>query len=161
MKLLRRSAKAGWASVSSARSPPSPRRRHQSFRRTLQRALRKGSSGDRFPESHQRMHAPRPSGCLQLFGLAAFRAAHQRMLGLARYMAARFAAEPGLELMAPVTLSVICFRFRSGVEPRIVLKKADGGRHCTGGPRRPQLSTRHSRLHRQLPNYPKGYWYRH
>lgn len=60
---------------------------------------------------------------LRLFGTATFRAAHERMLGLAQYMAGRIDAEPRLELMAPVMLTAVCFRIRNGADPRTVLKK--------------------------------------
>jgi len=58
-----------------------------------------------------------------LFGIGAFRAAHERMLELAQYLAARITAEPRLQLLAPVTLTAVCFRFREGVDHRRVLDK--------------------------------------
>jgi len=60
---------------------------------------------------------------LRLFGIGAFRAAHERMLELAQYLAARITAEPRLQLLAPVTLTAVCFRFREGVDHRRVLDK--------------------------------------
>jgi aromatic-L-amino-acid decarboxylase len=60
---------------------------------------------------------------LRLFGIAAFRAAHDRMLDLAQHMATRIAAEPRIELLAPVNLTAVCFRFRDGTGSRTVLRK--------------------------------------
>src|SRR3989442_15255930 len=51
---------------------------------------------------------------LQVFGIRAFRIAADRMLELSRYMAARVTAEPALELLAPVQLTAVCFRFKNG-----------------------------------------------
>lgn len=50
---------------------------------------------------------------LQAFGVDAFVGAADRMLDLAQYMAERIEANPAFELLAPVTLSAICFRFRN------------------------------------------------
>jgi len=60
---------------------------------------------------------------LQTFGVRAFRMAADRMLQLARYMAARVAAEPSLELMAPVPLTAVCFRFTNGANSSAVLAR--------------------------------------
>lgn len=49
---------------------------------------------------------------LRLYGVAAFRAAADRMLELAEHLATRVAAEPALELLAPVRLSAVCLRLR-------------------------------------------------
>ena len=38
---------------------------------------------------------------------------------LARYLAARVAAEPDLELLAPVTLNIVCFRYRCADSDRV------------------------------------------
>lgn len=48
---------------------------------------------------------------LRYHGLGAFRAAIEADLSLAARLAAAVAAEPRLELMAPVALSAVCFRF--------------------------------------------------
>jgi aromatic-L-amino-acid decarboxylase len=61
---------------------------------------------------------------LKLFGIGAFRAAHERMLRLAQYMAARIESEPRMELMAPVTLTAVCFRLR-GADSRVLLSKLE------------------------------------
>jgi aromatic-L-amino-acid/L-tryptophan decarboxylase len=49
---------------------------------------------------------------LRVFGVAAFRAAIDHILGLAQYMADRIQSEPALELMAPVTLTAVCLRVK-------------------------------------------------
>src|SRR5207245_3730978 len=45
-------------------------------------------------------------------GFQAFRVAIQKDLDLAQRLAASVAAQPGLELVAPVELSAVCFRYR-------------------------------------------------
>jgi aromatic-L-amino-acid/L-tryptophan decarboxylase len=60
---------------------------------------------------------------LQTFGVQAFRIAAERMLELSRYMAARVTAERSLELLAPVHLTAVCFRFKSGVSSHAVLAR--------------------------------------
>ena len=62
---------------------------------------------------------------LQVFGIRAFRIAADRMLELSRYMAARVMAEPALELLAPVQLTAVCFRFKNGASSQIVLKRLE------------------------------------
>jgi glutamate/tyrosine decarboxylase-like PLP-dependent enzyme len=47
---------------------------------------------------------------IQAFGLAAFRQAIDRSLDLAEHAARRIDASPHLELTAPVTLGIVCFR---------------------------------------------------
>ncbi len=47
---------------------------------------------------------------VQTFGLAAFRACIQRNLELAEYAEALIRSHPGLTLMAPATLGIVCFR---------------------------------------------------
>ena len=49
---------------------------------------------------------------LQAFGVQAFARACDHMLTLARHMGERILAQPELELMAPVTLSAVCFRHK-------------------------------------------------
>jgi aromatic-L-amino-acid/L-tryptophan decarboxylase len=53
---------------------------------------------------------------LQTFGVDAFRSALDRTLDLARYLAELIEAEPGLELMAPVPLTAVCFRIKDATE---------------------------------------------
>src|SRR4249920_1851696 len=47
---------------------------------------------------------------VQTFGLAAFRACIERNLELAEYAEALIRSHPGLTLMAPATLGIVCFR---------------------------------------------------
>ena len=51
---------------------------------------------------------------VQTFGMAAFRAAVQNGLDLARRAAAYVESSPMLELMAPVSLGIVCFRVNPG-----------------------------------------------
>lgn len=53
---------------------------------------------------------------LQAFGVDAFRAATDHMLDLAQYMADLIEAAPDLELMAPVSLTAVCFRIKGATE---------------------------------------------
>ena len=48
---------------------------------------------------------------LQQFGLTGYRAAIEENLALAGYLADRVRAAPDLELAAPPSLSVVCFRY--------------------------------------------------
>ncbi len=50
---------------------------------------------------------------LQSFGAEALGAVAERSCALARYLADRIAAEPELELLAPVPLNIVCFRYRA------------------------------------------------
>jgi aromatic-L-amino-acid/L-tryptophan decarboxylase len=49
---------------------------------------------------------------LQTFGVKAFESAIDHTLDLAHYMAELIEAEPGLELMAPVPLTAVCFQIK-------------------------------------------------
>jgi glutamate/tyrosine decarboxylase-like PLP-dependent enzyme len=49
---------------------------------------------------------------LKVFGVDAIGASISRTCALARYLEARIAATPELELMAPVELNIVCFRYR-------------------------------------------------
>ncbi|MGW6459183.1 pyridoxal phosphate-dependent decarboxylase family protein [Streptomyces sp. NPDC055078] len=53
---------------------------------------------------------------LQTFGIDAFRSAIDHTLGLAQYLADRIRAEPGLELMAPVPLTAVCFQLKGATD---------------------------------------------
>ncbi len=57
---------------------------------------------------------------LRGFGVGAHRQTLERLLALAARMGERIEAEPDLELLAPVTLTAVCFRHRS-VEPQALL----------------------------------------
>ena len=51
---------------------------------------------------------------VQSFGATALGAVAERSCAVARYLAERVAAEPELELLAPVPLNIVCFRYRTG-----------------------------------------------
>jgi len=53
---------------------------------------------------------------VQSFGAAALGAVAERSCALACYLAARIADEPDLELLAPVPLNIVCFRYRAAPE---------------------------------------------
>jgi aromatic-L-amino-acid/L-tryptophan decarboxylase len=53
---------------------------------------------------------------VQSFGTTALGAVAERSCALARHLAARIAAEPELELLAPVPLNIVCFRYRAAAE---------------------------------------------
>jgi aromatic-L-amino-acid/L-tryptophan decarboxylase len=53
---------------------------------------------------------------VQSFGAAALGAVAERSCALARSLAARIADEPDLELLAPVPLNIVCFRYRAPPE---------------------------------------------
>ncbi|HEY3357418.1 MAG TPA: pyridoxal-dependent decarboxylase [Polyangia bacterium] len=67
---------------------------------------------DQSLELSRRFRALRLWTSLRYHGLAAFRAALCADLAHARALAARITGEPRLELLAPVTLSAVCFRVR-------------------------------------------------
>jgi aromatic-L-amino-acid/L-tryptophan decarboxylase len=69
---------------------------------------------------------------LQVFGVQAFRSAARRMLEVAQYMAARVKAEPSLELMAPVKLTVVCFRAKDADNPAVLARLVDEGTALLG-----------------------------
>ena len=50
---------------------------------------------------------------LKVFGVEAIGASISRSCALARYLEARIAETPELELMAPVELNIVCFRYRT------------------------------------------------
>ncbi len=53
---------------------------------------------------------------VQSFGADALGAVAERSCALARHLAALIAAEPELELLAPVPLNIVCFRYRAAPE---------------------------------------------
>ena len=55
---------------------------------------------------------------LKVYGTAAIGAAISRTCALARYLEGRIASTPELELLAPVELNIVCFRYRSRTERR-------------------------------------------
>ena len=68
---------------------------------------------------------------LKVYGTRALGAMISRTCALARHLEARIAATPELELLAPVELNVVCFRFRSAdaqrINPRIVIELQESG----------------------------------
>jgi tetratricopeptide (TPR) repeat protein len=68
---------------------------------------------------------------LKVFGTQALGAVISRTCALARYLESRIAATPQLELLAPVELNVVCFRYRSvdaeRINSRIVVELQESG----------------------------------
>jgi glutamate/tyrosine decarboxylase-like PLP-dependent enzyme len=68
---------------------------------------------------------------LKVFGTAALGEVISRTCALARYLEGRIAASPELELLAPVELNVVCFRYRARdaqrLNPRIVIELQESG----------------------------------
>jgi glutamate/tyrosine decarboxylase-like PLP-dependent enzyme len=68
---------------------------------------------------------------LKVYGTAALGAAISRTCALARYLEMRIATSPELELLAPVELNVVCFRYRSEdaqrINPRIAIELQESG----------------------------------
>ena len=62
---------------------------------------------------------------VQTFGMAAFRAAVQNGLDLARRAAAYVESSPMLESMAPVSLGILCFRVNPGGHDEAALEQAN------------------------------------
>jgi len=54
---------------------------------------------------------------LKVYGADALGASIARTCGLARYLARRVDETPQLELLAPVALNIVCFRYRARVDP--------------------------------------------
>jgi aromatic-L-amino-acid/L-tryptophan decarboxylase len=68
------------------------------------------------PQLSRSFKALKVWSALQTFGVDAFRAAVDHTLDLARYLADRIRATAGLELMAPVPLTAVCFRLAGATE---------------------------------------------
>jgi tetratricopeptide (TPR) repeat protein len=68
---------------------------------------------------------------LKVYGTAALGASIARTCALARHLESRIAATPELELLAPVELNVVCFRYRSEdaqrINPRIAIELQESG----------------------------------
>jgi aromatic-L-amino-acid/L-tryptophan decarboxylase len=69
---------------------------------------------------------------LKVYGVDALGAAISRTCGLARYLESRIKETPELELLAPVELNIVCFRYRAGddahrVNARIVADLHEAG----------------------------------
>ena len=84
----------------------------------LQRQHRGLSAGDCWPtdfgpDLSRGFRALKIWFTLRVYGIAQLGAAISRTCSVARYLEARVAREARLELMAPVQLNIICFRYRS------------------------------------------------
>ena len=68
---------------------------------------------------------------LKVYGAAALGSVISRTCALARYLESRIAETPELELLAPVELNVVCFRYRAEdaqrFNPRIVIELQESG----------------------------------
>jgi glutamate/tyrosine decarboxylase-like PLP-dependent enzyme len=68
---------------------------------------------------------------LKVYGTAALGSVISRTCALARYLESRIAEMPELELLAPVELNVVCFRYRAEdaqrLNPRIVIELQESG----------------------------------
>jgi len=68
---------------------------------------------------------------LKVYGTEALGSVISRTCALARYLESRIAQTPELELLAPVELNVVCFRFRAEdaprINPRIVIELQESG----------------------------------
>jgi glutamate/tyrosine decarboxylase-like PLP-dependent enzyme len=66
-----------------------------------------------------------------VYGAAALGAVISRTCALARYLESRISETPELELLAPVELNVVCFRYRAEdaqrINPRIVIELQEAG----------------------------------
>jgi len=69
---------------------------------------------------------------LRVFGVRAFVEAVEHTLEIARYMAQRVEADQYLELLAPVTLSAVCFRVRHADNRRILARLVEEGTAILG-----------------------------
>ncbi len=63
------------------------------------------------PESSRRARSLAVWASLMAYGRSGYRAMVERHLALARRLAARVDAAPDLELLAPATLNIVCFRY--------------------------------------------------
>jgi glutamate/tyrosine decarboxylase-like PLP-dependent enzyme len=69
---------------------------------------------DESPELSRRFRALKLWLSLRYHGFEAFRAAIRADMAHAQSLGAEVAQTPGLELLAPVSLSIVCFRYRHG-----------------------------------------------
>lgn len=100
----------------------------------LQRAERGLAAGDWWPcdygpDLSRGFRALKTWFTLKTYGAAALGGVIERTCELARALAQRIEAEPDLQLVAPVALNVVCFRFRDAAElnPEIVMRLHEGG----------------------------------
>jgi glutamate/tyrosine decarboxylase-like PLP-dependent enzyme len=64
------------------------------------------------PEASRRARALAVWATLAAYGRSGYRAMVERHLDLAQHLGRRVEEEPSLELLAPVTLNIVCFRYR-------------------------------------------------
>jgi glutamate/tyrosine decarboxylase-like PLP-dependent enzyme len=100
----------------------------------LQRAERGLAAGDWWPcdygpDLSRGFRALKTWFTLKTYGAAALGEVIEHSCALARELADRIQAEPELELVAPVALNIVCFRFRDPVElnPEIVMRLHEAG----------------------------------
>jgi hypothetical protein len=69
---------------------------------------------------------------LKVYGMDALGAAISRTCGLARYLETRIGETPELEILAPVTLNIVCFRYRAGDDAHRINARIVTGLHEAG-----------------------------
>jgi glutamate/tyrosine decarboxylase-like PLP-dependent enzyme len=74
--------------------------------------IERPSYGDRGPEASRRARALAVWATLRAYGRAGYRAMVDRHIRLARRVGEQVESAPDLELLAPVRLNVVCFRYR-------------------------------------------------
>jgi aromatic-L-amino-acid/L-tryptophan decarboxylase len=108
-----------------AASPP--------YLRKEQRGLAAGAPWpcDYGPDLSRGFRALKTWFTLKVYGTEALGAVISRTCALARHLESRIAETPELELLAPVELNVVCFRYRSEdaqrINPRIVIELQESG----------------------------------
>ena len=127
------------------RLPFGPRRRAASRRLRLAGGLSaargRGLAGgspwpcDFGPDLSRGFRALKTWFTFKVYGADRIGAEIARSCALARYLEARVAAEPQLELLAPVALNIVCFRYR-GADPDKAQRR-DRRRTARAGDRRP------------------------
>ena len=104
-----------------------PRRTNSAFASPaayLQRAERGMAAGspwpcDFGPDLSRGFRALKVWFTLKVYGIEALGASISRSCALARYLEDRIAATPELELMAPVELNIVCFRYRVSTDSEL------------------------------------------
>jgi len=98
----------------------------------LQRAKRGLAAGspwpcDFGPDLSRGFRALKVWFTLKVYGIDALGASISRSCALARYLEGRIAETPELELMAPVELNIVCFRFRTETSSKESSKQDGSG----------------------------------
>jgi glutamate/tyrosine decarboxylase-like PLP-dependent enzyme len=75
-------------------------------------SVERPSYGDRGPEASRRARALVVWATLRAYGRTGYRCLIDRHIGLARRVGEQVEAAPDMELLAPVRLNVVCFRYR-------------------------------------------------